>query len=58
MTCLPLFYFNDQIAMGAYDALCKLNLAIPNDVAIIGFDNQEIIADLLHPGLSAMQLPY
>jgi LacI family transcriptional regulator len=53
-----LFCFNDRIAMGAYDAARKLNLAIPNDIAIIGFDNQEIIADSLHPGLSTMQLPH
>jgi LacI family transcriptional regulator len=53
-----LFCFNDQMAMGAYDALRKLNLAIPDDVAVIGFDNQEIIAAALHPGLSTMALPH
>ena len=53
-----LFCYNDRMAMGAYDALRKLNLAIPDEVAIVGFDNQEIIADSLHPGLSTMQLPH
>jgi LacI family transcriptional regulator len=53
-----LFCFNDRMAMGAYDALRKLNLSIPQDVAVIGFDNQEIIAAALHPGLSTMQLPH
>ena len=53
-----LFCFNDRIAMGAYDALRKLNLTIPDDVAIVSFDNQEIIAASLHPGLSSMQLPH
>ncbi len=53
-----LFCFNDGMAMGAYDALRKLNLAVPDDVAIVGFDNQEIIAAWLHPGLSTMQLPH
>ena len=53
-----LFCFNDRMAMGAYDALRKLGLTIPNDVAVIGFDNQDIIAAALHPGLSTMQLPH
>jgi LacI family transcriptional regulator len=53
-----LFCFNDRMAMGAYDALRKLNLAIPDDVAVIGFDNQEIIAAHLYPSLTTMQLPH
>lgn len=53
-----LFCFNDRIAMGAYDALRKLGLSIPEDIAVMGFDNQEIIAASLHPGLSTMQLPH
>ena len=39
-----IFCFCDRVAMGAYDALRKLGLAISEDVAIIGFDNEEIIA--------------
>lgn len=53
-----LFCFNDRMAMGAYDALRKLGLRIPDDVAVIGFDNQELIAAHLHPGLSTVQLPH
>jgi len=53
-----LFCYNDRMAMGAYDALRKLRLSIPDDVAVIGFDNQEIIAAALHPGLSTMELPH
>jgi LacI family transcriptional regulator len=53
-----LFCYNDRMAMGAYDALRKLNLAIPDDVAVMGFDNQEIIAAHLYPPLSTMQLPH
>jgi LacI family transcriptional regulator len=53
-----LFCFNDRMAMGAYDALRKLKLSIPEDVAVIGFDNQEIIAAALHPALSTMELPH
>jgi LacI family transcriptional regulator len=46
------------MAMGAYDAVRKLNLSIPDEVAIVGFDNHEIIAAHLHPGLTTMQLPH
>jgi LacI family transcriptional regulator len=53
-----LFCFNDRVAMGAYDALRKLNLRIPDDVAVMGFDNQEIISGHLYPPLSTMELPH
>ena len=53
-----LFCFNDRMAMGAYDALRKLGLSIPNDVAVIGFDNQEMISAHLYPPLSTMELPH
>jgi LacI family transcriptional regulator len=46
------------MAMGAYDALRKLNLSIPDDVAIVGFDNQELIAAHLYPGLTTIALPH
>jgi LacI family transcriptional regulator len=53
-----LFCFNDRVAMGAYDALHKLQKRIPEDVAVIGFDNYELIAANLHPELTTMQLPH
>ncbi len=53
-----LFCFSDLMAMGAYDALRKLGLAIPDDVAVIGFDNHELIAAHLYPPLSTMALPF
>ena len=53
-----LFCFNDRMAMGAYDAVRNLGLSIPDDVAIIGFDNQELIAPSLYPALTTMELPH
>ena len=53
-----IFCFNDRMAMGAYDALRKLNRRIPDDIAVIGFDNQEIISAWLYPPLSTMELPH
>lgn len=52
------FCFNDRMAMGVYDALHSLNLAIPQDVAVMGFDDQDLIAADLHPSLSTMALPH
>jgi LacI family transcriptional regulator len=52
------FCFNDSVAMGAYDAAKQLGLSIPTDVAIIGFDNHELIAPELNPPLTTMELPH
>ncbi len=53
-----IFCYNDRMAMGAYDALRKLGLSIPADVAVIGYDNQELIAAHLYPALTTMKLPH
>jgi LacI family transcriptional regulator len=50
--------FNDQMAMGTYEALYDMKLEIPKDVAVMGFDNLEIIAAFLRPKLSTMELPH
>lgn len=53
-----LFCGTDRIAMGAYDALKEIGLKIPEDISIIGFDNQEIISAYLNPPLSTLALPH
>ncbi len=53
-----LFCYNDSLAMGAYDAARDLGLAIPADLSIIGFDNQELIAAQLRPPLTTLALPH
>jgi LacI family transcriptional regulator len=53
-----IFCYNDRTAMGAYSALNELNLKVPDDVAVMGFDNQDIIAANLRPALSTMELPH
>ncbi len=53
-----IFYFSDFMAMGAYNALRTLGISIPGDVAVMGFDNQEMIAAQLSPPLSTIQLPH
>jgi LacI family transcriptional regulator len=53
-----LFCLNDRAAMGAYSAAAALGLRVPEDLSIMGFDNQEVIAAHLRPTLSTMQLPH
>ena len=53
-----IFCGNDQTAMGAYEALKEIGLRIPQDVAVVGFDNEEIIAAQLRPPLSTVALPH
>jgi len=53
-----LFCLNDRMAMGAYDAIKERGLRIPGDVAVIGFDNQELIAAYLRPKLTTVALPF
>jgi LacI family transcriptional regulator len=52
-----IFCFNDMMTLGAYDAVRKSNLRIPEDVAIVGFDNVEILAAQIHPPLTTIELP-
>ena len=53
-----IFCFSDFMAMGAYEALRTLGVSIPQDVAVVGFDNNELIAAQLSPALSTIQLPH
>ena len=53
-----LFCLNDRMAMGAYDAIKERGLRIPEDIAVIGFDNQELIAAYLRPKLTTVALPF
>ncbi len=46
------------MTMGAYDALKERGLRIPEDVSVVGFDNQESVANGLRPTLTTMQLPH
>ena len=50
--------FNDRMALGAYQAAAECGLRIPHDLSVVGFDNQEIIADGRRPGLTTVALPH
>lgn len=53
-----IFCFNDQVAVKTYYAAAELGLRIPDDLSIVGFDNLELIADGLRPGLTTVALPH
>ena len=53
-----LFCFNDRMAMGAYHAAAKRGMEVPRDLSVVGFDNQENIADGLMPSLTTVALPH
>ncbi|NEM91117.1 substrate-binding domain-containing protein [Galbitalea soli] len=53
-----LFCFNDRMAMGAYRAAAELHITIPEELSIVGFDNQELIAANLFPALTTVALPH
>ncbi|MEN9692495.1 MAG: hypothetical protein RLZZ330_139 [Actinomycetota bacterium] len=50
--------YNDQIAMGVYEAARELGLNIPADLSVVGFDNLELISGALRPGLTTVELPH
>ena len=48
---------NDQMAAGAYIALARLGLRVPEDVSVVGYDDEPLSADLA-PSLTTVRLPF
>lgn len=53
-----IFCGNDRTALGAYQEIESLGLSVPEDVSIVGFDDQDVLRDYFHPGLTTVQLPF
>jgi len=51
-----IFCGNDQIARGVADALRERGVRAPDDVALVGFDNWEIIAGATRPPLTSVDM--
>ena len=60
--CKPLFDSvicgNDRMAFMVYQTLLSQGIRIPQDVAVLGYDNMVGIGDLFLPPLSTIQLPH
>lgn len=52
-----IFCGNDRTALGTYHAAHQLGLSIPDDVSIVGFDNQALLTPMFSPRLTTFQLP-
>lgn len=53
-----IFCYNDRMAAGAYEAIKERGLRIPEDVSVIGYDNELTLAERLDPPLTSMLLPH
>ncbi|KAB7598081.1 LacI family transcriptional regulator, partial [Verminephrobacter sp. Larva24] len=51
-----IFCANDPMALGALEAIKALGLAVPGDVSVLGYDDQEA-ASHAHPPLTTVLLP-
>jgi LacI family transcriptional regulator len=49
---------NDRVAMGVLFGLHELGLRVPDDISVVGYDNQEFLADSVHPPLTTISLPH
>ena len=51
-----IFCGNDQIARGVIDGLRDRGITVPDDVAVVGFDNWQIIAEACRPPLTTIDM--
>ena len=52
-----IFCANDAMAAGCYQALAALGLRVPDDVSVVGYDNQPV-SRTLDPPLTTLNLPH
>jgi LacI family transcriptional regulator len=53
-----LFCFNDLTAVGVIRLARSVEIRIPEQLSIVGFDNQKLIAPIADPPLTTMELPH
>ena len=56
-TPTAIFCQNDRTAIGCYEALKEARLRIPEDISVVGYDDEEISRHL-HPRLTSSILPH
>lgn len=53
-----IFAFNDRMAVGAYLAAASLGIRIPEELSVVGFDDQELLTEAVDPPLTSVRLPH
>ena len=51
------FCMNDLVAIGAMRAIKEVGLRIPEDIGVVGFDNDEELCEIASPSLSSVHQP-
>ncbi|BDZ48540.1 hypothetical protein GCM10025867_07810 [Frondihabitans sucicola] len=49
---------NDRMALGAFFALAEAGISVPDDMSVVGYDDQPDLAAELRPALSTVALPH
>lgn len=49
---------NDRMAVGTLLALYEAGLRVPEDISVMGYDDQHGLSEEVHPPLSTVRLPY
>lgn len=58
LSATAIFCFSDYIAFGVYSALSEIGLKVPDDISVMGYDNNEY-SNIIHPALTTVDLlPY
>ncbi|MFH9043531.1 LacI family DNA-binding transcriptional regulator [Streptomyces sp. NPDC017966] len=52
------FCYNDRVAAGVLHAATRLGVAVPAELSVIGYDDQEHMAAFLTPSLTTVALPH
>ncbi|MGW2723541.1 LacI family DNA-binding transcriptional regulator [Streptomyces sp. NPDC001492] len=52
------FCYNDRVAAGVLHAATRLGIAVPGDLSVVGYDDQEHMAAFLTPPLTTVALPH
>lgn len=53
-----IFAFNDRMAVGVCSWALRLGIRIPEDLSVVGYDDQQLVASELDPPLTTIALPH
>jgi DNA-binding LacI/PurR family transcriptional regulator len=53
-----IFAANDRVGLGAIQALLESGRRVPDDISLLGYDDQPSLAAQVHPALTTITLPH